>query len=156
MHERNLMDEAMTIELALPATYDHISVLDGCLRAILAAVPDLHEREMATYNAELAVHEVCTNIVEHAYGTESNGRIQATLAITPAPPTLEVTLHDQGRAFDAASAPAPNLDEPQVKGYGLFLAYALMDEVSYRYEAGGNHWRLVKQLEQTNAKNSDR
>jgi anti-sigma regulatory factor (Ser/Thr protein kinase) len=57
-----------------------------------------------------------------------------------------IELFDNGRSFEYASIPMPSPDEPQVRGYGLFLIQALMDEVEYCPKDDGNTWRLVKNL----------
>ena len=137
---------ADVVRLDLPATHKYLNVLGASLAEILARVEGLAERETSAYNVQLAVHEVCTNIVSHAYAGRSGGRIRVTLTLAFEPRRLIVELRDSGIPFDLAAAPEPRLDEPQVHGYGLFLVRQLMDEVSYQSGARGNRWRLVKRL----------
>jgi serine/threonine-protein kinase RsbW len=111
----------------------------------LGDVAGLQQRDMVTYNVELAVYEACTNIVEHAYG-KAGGRIEVTVTLASLPNRLIVDLVDFGVGFDLAAIPDPDLDVPKVHGYGLFLVRELMDEVIYHPEAGQNHWRLIKDL----------
>jgi serine/threonine-protein kinase RsbW len=115
------------------------------MKTMLGDVDGLQQREVVTYNVELAVYETCTNIVEHAY-SDSSGRIEATVTLTSAPDRIVVDLLDTGTSFDIREVPDPTLNEPQVHGYGLFLVRELMDEIIYLSDAGGNHWRLVKEL----------
>jgi serine/threonine-protein kinase RsbW len=138
-------NKATQIRIELPATFEQLAVIDGCVRALVAAIPDLPDRELISYNVELAVHETCTNIVEHAYAGQS-GRIQAEITLESDPRRLVVDLYDSGRAFDLTAVPPPNLDEPQEAGYGLFLVRHLMDAVKYESKEGKNHWRLIKNL----------
>jgi anti-sigma regulatory factor (Ser/Thr protein kinase) len=147
---------AAEIRLALPATHLGVRTLDAALMdLLLAAGVD----EPTRYAVELAVHEVGTNIVEHAYGDQGSGQIDAHAALDAGPAlaagagldahgarTLLVKLEDSGRPFDAAAAPAPNLDVPQEGGYGLFLAHALMDTVTYTRRGGRNIWHLSKRV----------
>jgi serine/threonine-protein kinase RsbW len=95
---------------------------------------------------QLAAHEVCTNIVEHAYAGNPDGCIAITLTLHPDPPQMTIDFRDTGRTFDLACVPTPNLDEMRERGYGLFLIYNLMDTVEYTPHAEGNHWHLVKYL----------
>ena len=112
---------------------------------MLGDVAGLQQRDQVIYNVELAAYEACTNIVEHAY-RKSSGYIEAAVALTEAPACIVVDLFDTGSSFNIQEIPEPNLEEPQVRGYGLFLVRELMDEVTYKKEAGRNHWRLVKEL----------
>ena len=59
---------------------------------------------------------------------------------------LLVDLFDQGRSFDLANVPQPDLDSAPIRGYGLFLVHELMDDVNYTSNHERNHWRLVKHL----------
>ena len=59
---------------------------------------------------------------------------------------LLVDLFDQGRSFDLANVPQPDLDSAPIRGYGLFLVHELMDDVNYTPNHERNHWRLVKHL----------
>jgi len=134
------------IGLDLPAEHRYLNVVGACLAAVLEREETLAERDIVTYNVQLAVQEGCTNIVDHAYEGQAPGRIAVKLTLADGPRRLIVDLYDTGQAFDPALAAAPDLDEPQVHGYGLFLMQALMDEVRYERLADRNHWRLTKHL----------
>ena len=134
-----------TVELNLPARLESLSVLEACVTALLSQEPNLSDREARTFEVVLAVHETCTNIIEHAY-RNAPGRVQVALTFLDQPHRLEIKLHDTGEPFDLAHVQPPNLDEAQTGGYGLFLIHRLMDEVAYSPERGNNRWRLVKRL----------
>jgi serine/threonine-protein kinase RsbW len=134
------------VRLDIPATHRYLNVVGACLTAILERLEGLAEPEATTYNIVLAVHEICTNVVTHAYAGQSAGRIEITLALTEAPRRLTVELRDAGRPFQPADIPTPNLQQPQEHGYGLFLAQTLMDEVFYEANPKGNYWRLTKAI----------
>jgi serine/threonine-protein kinase RsbW len=121
-------------------------VLGLCLQGILERVDGLAEPEVTIYNVQLAAQEICTNIVDHAYDGQLGGRIAVAIAVAHDPPRLVVEVCDTGRSFDPGSVPAPNLEQAQVHGYGLFLVHSLMDDVSYEALQPGNRWRLVKNL----------
>ncbi len=141
------MTEVDTVRLDLPATHKYLNVVGACIGELLERVEGLHEPTVLTYNIQLAVHEICANIVDHAYGEKSPaGRIGITFTLQPVTRTMHVDLHDTGAAFDAERYQEPDLDAAQVRGYGLFLVKELMDDVLYETEANGNHWRLTKQL----------
>lgn len=133
-------------------------VLPAKIRAVHEFVGRLREGEMLGSNAgieleqddlddvALAVSEIASNQVEHAYEGKQGillGRFVATQR------RIEVHLFDRGIAFDPAEAGLPVVDEenPPERGYGLRLAFGLLDvcEVE-RSDAGRNHWRLVKEI----------
>lgn len=139
------ISESDVIRLELPATYKYLSVLEACISAMLERVESIPERNTLSYNVTLAVHETCTNIVEHAYA-ERAGTIKAILCLAGEPRRLVIDLYDTGRSFSMPEVQQPNLEEVQTNGYGLFLIHELMDEVSYHPQSGDNRWRLVKNL----------
>lgn len=137
---------AETIRLDLPANVRHLHMLSAVIATLLEPVDDLHERESTIYAVQLAAHEICANIVEHAYADRNDGRIAVALTLSERPRRIVIELYDNGRPFDPTSAPAPDLSVPQTSGYGLFLVRNLVDEVNYTPERAGNRWRLVKYL----------
>jgi serine/threonine-protein kinase RsbW len=136
-----------TVQLDLPARLEYLSVLSVVLGELLQKKVDrLADAGQIVYSVQLAIQEACTNIVRHAYEADSGGRILTTIALIDDPLRITVRLVDTGQWFDMDSVPEPDLDNPQVHGYGLFLIHQLMDEVSYQRDGESNVWRLVKYL----------
>lgn len=133
------------IQLDLPARHAYLHLLSECIADMLR-LNRVTECEMLLYNIQLAVHEVCTNIISHAYRNSSVGRIQVTLTLHFDEPLLQIDVHDTGESFDLESIPPPNLNEVRIHGYGLFLIRELMDSVRYTPSPGCNHWCLTKNL----------
>lgn len=131
--------------LDIPATFKYLTIISNSLTAVLEHVDELPNRDVLTYNIILAVHEVCTNIVEHAYAGK-DGRIKISICLDEKPDRIVVDVYDKGQQFDFDLTPTPNLDEALVRGYGLFLVRELVDEVSYYPSAEQNHWRLMKKF----------
>jgi serine/threonine-protein kinase RsbW len=114
---------------------------------MLRLVEGVSDFETLSYNIQLAAHEVCTNIIHHAYAESDGGRIEIALRLEFAEtPTFTIDLRDTGRPFDPDGYSDPNLDEVRVHGYGLFLIRHLMDTVTYTPGTGQNHWCLTKSL----------
>lgn len=134
------------IKLDLPATSKYLNVLSAVIAEVLLRVDGLAQRESLTYNAQLAAHEVCANIIDHAYAGLADQRIAVVVTVDAQPLRLTIDLYDRGQPFNLEQTPAPNLDVPQVRGYGIFIIRSLMDHVSYHPEPGNNHWCLVKHL----------
>jgi serine/threonine-protein kinase RsbW len=131
--------------LSVNATYQDVRKIDQALIDLLAGAGDIDETTV--HSIELAVHEIATNIVDHAYSETPDGVIEVSLALSGGSQRrLTVELSDAGKAFDAATVAPVNLESPQESGYGLFLAEALMDEVHYERRSGRNIWRLTKRV----------
>ena len=90
------------------------------------------------YAVQLAVDEASSNIIEHAYGGESQELIECTCVVVPG--SLTVTLKDCGHHFDPSEVGDPDLtsdiEQRQPGGLGLYFMRQLMDEVSFRIVPG--------------------
>lgn len=139
------MPASEVVRLELPANSRYLNILAACIGEMLVRVDGLSDPQQTIYNIQLAVHEGCTNIVDHAY-IDDGGRIGINLMLGCNPPQLIIELHDTGRAFDPSTIPTPNFDDPQIRGYGLYLMQQIMDEVIYDSRPDGNCWRMVKFL----------
>jgi serine/threonine-protein kinase RsbW len=131
--------------LSVNATYQDVRKIDQALVDLLVGTGGIDETTV--HSIELAVHEIATNIVDHAYSDRQAGVIEASLTLSGGSQRrFTVELSDTGQPFDAATVAPVNLQSPQESGYGLFLAEALMDEVHYERRAGRNIWRLTKRV----------
>jgi serine/threonine-protein kinase RsbW len=107
----------------------------------------------AIYAIELATDEAFTNIVEHAYGGESNELVECTCLTRNA--ELIIVLHDCGQAFDPTGIPEPDLEAPleerETGGLGIYFMRKLMDEVHFTPAAetidGCNTLTMIKRKE---------
>jgi len=131
------------IRLEIPAHQKYLEIVSVCLQAVLERAPGLDDAEEQIFAVKLAVHEACANIIEHAYRS-SEGRIK--VQITLQDQSIVIDLFDTGVKATLSDVRPPNLEEPQIKGYGLFLMQQLMDSVDYLAEEDCNHWRLVKKF----------
>jgi serine/threonine-protein kinase RsbW len=135
------------IRIDLPSDHKYLSVLGIALAEILHKVEGLSQPEQTIYEIQLAVQEVCANIVNHAYANFEGGRIQAIIELAKDPRRVVIELSDTGLSFDFdAASVAPDLDEPHEGGYGLFLIEQVMDKVSYQAQATGNTWTLTRHI----------
>jgi serine/threonine-protein kinase RsbW len=138
-----VIPETEVVNLDLPASLKFLNLIGACVRSVLEHENDLPDRDYFIYQVELAVHEACTNIIEHAYA-ESSGRVKLQLTIEEAPRRLIVDIFDTGIPFDTNRLQKLEIGEPKTRGYGLYLIHQLMDKVTYLGEPGKNHWCLEK------------
>ena len=139
------MDTAQT--RTFPGRFDSLaSIGEFVTQAAEAAGFD----ERAVYAIQMAVDEACSNIIEHAYGSEAHGTIECTYRIDE--DGLTVTLIDHGKPFDPISVPDPDLqcslEERSRGGLGLYFIRQLMDEVYFEFTPdSGNRLTMVKRRE---------
>lgn len=105
--------------------------------------------EEQTYDAQMAVDEACTNVIEHAYRGKSDGTIE--IVCERRGQEFVVTIRDFGARFDPAQVQVPKTGDPlskrRIGGLGLFFMRKLMDRVEFDFESGrGNRLTMVKKI----------
>jgi len=100
--------------------------------------------EQATDAVVLAVNEACTNIIQHAYRMEPNGRIDVTLIQERG--ALLIQLRDYARKIDTEKVCSRDLDDVRPGGLGVHLIDSLMDECGFidPPEGVGNLFQMKK------------
>jgi len=134
--------------LTIPGRYDRIrEACDFVVAGAKAAGFDPDE----VFRIRLACDEACTNIIEHAYGTEGAGQISVSWQNKKGAFIIE--LRDNGRPFHPEEIPTPsvpyspdNVDELKVGGLGLHFMRTLMDEVDFSFDDQGNHLIMIKYI----------
>ncbi|GAB4445032.1 MAG: hypothetical protein Kow0031_27470 [Anaerolineae bacterium] len=137
------------VEFNYPANMDYLrdisqEIVDTCRE--LSQLPSGSRGDDFIYLIELAISEICTNIVKHAY-VESAGDISGRVTLLNN--GVQLDFYDQGLGFDPNSVPDPRTDPNELKegGYGLHIVRQIMDVVSYESSPSlGNHWHLIKFL----------
>lgn len=84
------MSEIFSSVLVLPTDLERLAVLETQIRRVFSHAPPLAEAEIMQYNVHLAVHELCVNIIKHAYARRS-GKFMLTLSLLDTPWRVEVS-----------------------------------------------------------------
>jgi serine/threonine-protein kinase RsbW len=130
--------------LDIPARVKYLEIVGECLDSVLDRAM-VSEDDQSRFAIKLGVHETCANIIEHGYaGTQ--GRIRIEIQVIPNNSSIVVELFDRGVPAELDQVAVPNLEKPQIKGYGLFLIRSLVDELGYSRKNGINRWTIVKTL----------
>ena len=128
----------------------------------IAALPSLQEQvteflqarqwdTSVTFQIEIALDELLTNVEKFAYG-ESSGERPFEVTVDSDDQALTLVVADEGGPFD----PLTDSDEPDIDaaledraigGLGIFLIRQFMDEVHYAREDGRNVLTMVKRRE---------
>lgn len=130
------------ITLELPADLRALRVVGPWLRAVLAyGDEDEDEVEALAGRLELALQEVCVNVVKHAYAGAPGGRVR--IDYVPRGTSHTFVVRDDGERFDPATRPTVDLSAPTVGGYGLHVVESLCDELGYERRDDENRWTLT-------------
>jgi len=141
-----------TTNFSYPADIQYLTNISEEITYTCRELPNLPTGPNADdfiYLIELAISEICTNIIKHSYA-ETDGSI--TGSVTLLNNGVQLDFYDQGASFDPNTVPQPNTDPHQLVegGYGLHIVRQIMDIVSYdNHPDYGNHWHLIKFLPST-------
>jgi anti-sigma regulatory factor (Ser/Thr protein kinase) len=104
----------------------------------------------ATQGLMLAVEEIASNVVNHAYARDARQTFRLTLQHHGDRFVAEV--RDHGPAFDPLNKAAPDLEtdteEREIGGLGIHLVRHYMSELLYTREGDENVLRMTKILTQ--------
>ncbi|HVO19970.1 MAG TPA: SpoIIE family protein phosphatase [Anaeromyxobacter sp.] len=138
-------DLTLIVVKALPRTLPFRLPGDlGHLEEAMALLQDLARAYGPgfAYELELAASEIVTNVMEHAY-RDRGGELRGQIHLEP--DRVEIDIYDDGLPFDLAALPEQDPRQARERGYGVYIARQLVDEISYTPATpDGNHWRLVK------------
>lgn len=135
------------LELQIEAKPENLSVVADFIATAMRQLGT--EQDM--FEVQTAVDEACTNVMLHAYSGKG-GVISISCELQDK--DFIITIRDNGRPFDPASVPPPDveaaLEERRVGGLGVHLMRKLMDDVSYAFDAEkGNKLVMRKTLART-------
>jgi serine/threonine-protein kinase RsbW len=136
------MAAATSVKLTIPSEVRLVDLVHTVAEK-LAEIVGLDEEE--GLNAALAVREALINAIVH--GNRSNPALDVQVTLTASASSLEASVVDRGKGFDAVATPDPTLGENRLKtsGRGLLLIRAFVDDVKFRYlEGRGMEVTLIK------------
>ena len=131
-------------KLTIPAELSEIDNIRLFLKDSLRGLPISEENY---FKIELAIVEICVNVIRYGY-PERRGGID--IAIRAADGRIVIEIRDSGARFDPGSVSKPDIDKVIAAGgkggLGIYLVRQIMDEFNYRWENGENILTLVKTI----------
>lgn len=127
VHVRSTVGQGLALAIRLPAILEIRPVAMDLVSAIIGNVPGIDtsfRHEMIT-----AFGEAFNNIVCHGYRGRTDGMMEVEADVRPGELTLKIT--DDGEAVDYSTIPRPDLDSLPEGGMGVYIMYAMVDEVTY-------------------------
>lgn len=140
------MSTTTCVDLHLQGPMDHLRIVWQTGEALLESVPFQEDPEGTRYNVLVALQEMVTNVLRHAYQTGVQGPV--AVRFEAGPEGFAVTLRDRGPEFDPRGhemqwAEAMPRDPG---GYGIMIMRAVMDVVEYRRQDGWNVVSMQKKV----------
>jgi anti-sigma regulatory factor (Ser/Thr protein kinase) len=103
---------------------------------------DLEFDQQTVSGVVLAIHEACTNVIEHCYQGDQAQRIDFTVYVTPQQVTIAI--QDYGGKQDITRIVPRPLEQVRPGGLGTHFIQSIMDEVTYNSSEAGTVLRMTK------------
>lgn len=137
------MDKAAAV-IEVASELGEIEAIKNFLDQNLQALPVTEEEH---FQIELALIEICLNIIHYAY-PENRGTIQVKFWTEG--PQVFLEIRDKGVPFDPSQSPTPDIEElirnRKKGGLGIYLSRELMDGFTYRRDGDQNILLMHKKL----------
>jgi serine/threonine-protein kinase RsbW len=140
-----------TFSLHVPSSTENLSMIRDFVKSI-GTQAGMGEMELG--RLELAVDEACSNVMEHAYSSDSTKEVSIRATIDET--SIQIEVIDTGKGFDPAAVEQLKLAElvsaKRTGGLGMRLIKSFMDEVHYEMVPGvKNELRMIKRLNKKTA-----
>ncbi|MDR2595947.1 MAG: SpoIIE family protein phosphatase [Treponema sp.] len=137
INEDNQTEKQITVDA-------EIKQLNRVLNFITAELKKTDYEPEIQNKIEMASEEIFTNIAGYAYADEG-GKVKIAVSVIDG---IKITFEDNGKPFNPAEHPDPDLEKPikdrEIGGLGLFLVKQVMDEVEYTRENDKNILKILK------------
>lgn len=135
------------VVLKLQGPLDHLRLVWQTGETLIETLVFEEDPEAIRYNVLLALQEMVTNVLRHAYDHNCDNPIEVSFSVDPS--GLCVQLRDRGPEFDPLAHDTADLEHIDTMplesgGYGIFIAKMVMDEVTYHRADGWNVLTLKK------------
>ncbi len=127
-----------------PASLQYLTAVRHAVHAFCVDVLESEEFEEQVYQLQLAVSELATNIIRHAYRDRETGTVEMRGQGSDDQVTLD--FFDTGKAYEPRTPRLPDLERLAEGGYGSFIIQQSVDRVTYDRADERNHWRLEKRF----------
>jgi serine/threonine-protein kinase RsbW len=136
------------VDLELRGTMDHLRLVWQVGETLLGSVPFQEDPEGTRYNILLALQEMVTNVLRHAYRGDESKPVR--LQFVAEPRGIEITLRDQGPPFDPLAAHEPDADAEDLPaspgGFGILIMKAVMESIDYQRDGDWNVLTMMRSV----------
>lgn len=117
--------------LSTPSHPRYLSVIRNFFTSLLPEIGFAHDEVM---RITLAIHEACTNVIEHAYHGDTSQQIDITVHVLM--DRLTVEIRDYGPNADITAIQPRPLEDLRPGGLGTHFIQMIMDDVIYQPASG--------------------
>ena len=96
------------------------------------------------YHLNLVLTEAMANAIKYASAHDPETMVHISINISAE--EIFIKVFDFGQGFDINAIPAPDFDQLEDRGRGIFIIKSLMDRVSYKKIRSGNVLEMSKKL----------
>lgn len=137
------MTNPHVIAVEIPALSEYVAVVRLAISGVATRMNfSIEEIE----DIKIAVSEACTNVVQHAYPNNPDGRIYVRAILKPE--HLEIFVEDFGKGFDTGNPVSDKKDGSNGINFGLGLGLtfikSLMDDSEIGSSPKGTLVRMIK------------
>ena len=102
------------------------------------------DRQTLAYHLNLVLTEAMANAIKYAYAGDPETMVHICISISAE--EILIKVFDNGQGFDINTIPAPNFEQLEDRGRGIFIIKSLMDKVNYHKRGKGNVLEMAKKL----------
>lgn len=133
-------------EMTLAATVENIGVVTDFVNEQLQTLDCPMKAQL---QIGVAIDELFGNIAHYAYAPQV-GEATVRVELVQDPRSVIITFMDEGIPYDPLSSADPDTslsaEERSIGGLGVFMVRKIMDEMTYRREAGRNILSVRKRI----------
>jgi serine/threonine-protein kinase RsbW len=138
---------ASEVHLKLTGPMDHLRLVWLTGETLLESVVFDEDPEGTRYHVLVALQEMVTNVLRHAYDLDESKPVEVIFKLGP--DLVEITLRDQGPMFDPLAHDTSTVDATEAMptdagGFGIYISRMVMDGVAYERKDGWNVLRMHK------------
>ncbi len=126
-----------TDKLEIKNDLDELASVRSFVRNFCETVPVNRFGAKPMDNLEIAITEVVTNIIRHAYKSQKGRKI--VIEAESYAEKLVLMVYDWGCGFDPEKVPPPEFDGSKHGGFGVFIIRESVDEVIYSRNGDGRN-----------------
>lgn len=137
------------VELLLTGSMDHLRLAWQTGETLVEPLAFREDPEGTRYNVLLALQEMVTNVLRHAYGGDEDNPVRIEFHVDE--DSFKVVLCDRGKAFNPLEhklTPEELEEMPEeAGGYGILITTMVMDEVAYERDGDWNKLSMCKMVD---------
>ncbi len=139
------MKEKIEVDIRVPNQTRYLSLIGKIGEEIARTLKKYKgDRNELAYHINIVLTEAMANAIRHANEGDPRKEVHITIAIKQK--CLHIRVFDEGQGFDISSLPAPDFEDLDEHGRGVYIIRSLMDRVSYKKYNGGHVLEMVKTL----------